>query len=368
MQYKLFELVSQLEDTRRGQGRRHSLENVLTIILMAILSGHQGLRGFERFAKSNEKILIETLNLKHGIPCYCTFRQVFQSLNEQLFAQKFMAWMKTYHKDLKDGFLSLDGKVVKSTVNGGNTAMQNFVSVVSAFGHQSGMVYGMKSFENGKSGEAKALMELVEELGVTNKIFTMDALHTQKNTFDLILKADCHFLAQVKRNCRKLWEIIALDTALCTPISTCEYYQQSNGRCVFRRIEVYENQSQLPNGWNGIQRLVKVRRWGTRYNKSFEEVTFFVLSKPINSAKTIADAIQQHWSIENELHWTKDVIIGEDDMTPKDKNTVALLVYLNNIALNVLKTNGYKPTKNTFAKFANKVNELIFLFDFNPLF
>jgi predicted transposase YbfD/YdcC len=190
--------------------------------------------------------------------------------------------------------------------------------------------------------------------------------YTVKKTFDLILDLGCHFLAQVKRNCRTLWERIALYTALCQPISTCEYYQEEHGRCLTRRVEVYvnhDNQAQIPKGWNGIERLIKVRRWGTRNNKPFEELSFYVLSKPINSASVIAKAIQNHWSIENNLHWTKDVNLGEDDMTMNDKNAVALLVYLNNIALNTLKAKGYKPIKNTFSKFANKVNELINLFD-----
>lgn len=183
-----------------------------------------------------------------------------------------------------------------------------------------------------------------------------------KKTFDLILSLGCHFLAQVKGNCRKLWAIIALHTALCQPISTCEYYECEHGREIFRRVELYDNQAQLPEGWNGIKRLIKVRRWGTRKGKPFEESAFYVLSKPIDSALIAARAIQGHWSIENKLHWIKDVNLKEDDMTINDRNAVALVVYLNNIALNTLRQAGYKPVKNTFAKFANKVNELIKLF------
>jgi predicted transposase YbfD/YdcC len=186
-----------------------------------------------------------------------------------------------------------------------------------------------------------------------------------KKTFNLILLLSCHFLAQVKRNCRKLWETIALYTAFCQPISTCEYYEDGHGHQIYRRVELYVNEAKLPKGWNGIQRLVKVRRWGNRNHVPFEELSFYVLSKPINSACIVAKAIQGHWGIENSLHWTKDVIMGEDDMTPKDKNTVAVLVYLNNAALNILRRSGHKPIKDTFAKLANKVNELYKLFQIN---
>jgi DDE_Tnp_1-associated len=180
MDYNIKEFFSTLTDPRRGQGQRHSLQNILTIVIMAILSGHQGIRGFARFAENNEKELTEVLSLRHGVPCYYTFQVLMTALNEQIVIQKFMLWMRQYHAQLADSFISLDGKVVKSTVAGGNTAFQNFVSIVSAFGHQSGMAYGMKSFENGKSGEMQALRDLVSDLGLSDKIFTMDALHTQK--------------------------------------------------------------------------------------------------------------------------------------------------------------------------------------------
>jgi hypothetical protein len=55
-------------------------------------------------------------------------------------------------------------------------------------------------------------------------------------------------------------------------------------------------------------------------------------------------------------------------MTLLDKNMVSLLVYMNNIALNVLKMAGYKPIRDTFAKFANKVKELINLFEIDTEF
>lgn len=168
----------------------------------------------------------------------------------------------------------------------------------------------------------------------------------------------CFFLAQVKRNRRKLWEIIALDTALSNPISTFEQSETKGGRRVTRSVELYENQSVLPKGWNNIERFVKVRRWGYREGKDFEELTFFILSKPLNHASVVAQAIQSHWSIENELHWVKDVNMGEDASSIKTKNSAMILSHFNSLALNILRANGYKPSKNTFAKFANKVNEL----------
>lgn len=180
MQYNLFNFISELNDPRRGQGQRHTLENILLMVLMAILSGHQGLKGFARFAKSNAKELSEVLQLKHGVPSFGTFRSVLLCLDEHLLAAKFITWAQGYHGSFVDDRVALDGKLLRSTGKGLNTSNQSFVSVVSAFGHQSGLIYGMLSFSNGKSGEAGTLRSLVEQLGLVDKVLTMDAMHTQK--------------------------------------------------------------------------------------------------------------------------------------------------------------------------------------------
>lgn len=180
MNYNLFEFIESLEDPRRGQGQRHQLKDVIVIILMAILSGHQGLRGFTRFAKANDEELTDILELKHGVPCYYTFRAIINGLDEQVLAKQFTNWVKSYVSEDTDDFIALDGKSIRSTTQGGNTKLQNFVAVVNAFGHQSGLVYGMKSYENGKSSEGQALRDLVVQLGLKDKVFTMDALHSQK--------------------------------------------------------------------------------------------------------------------------------------------------------------------------------------------
>lgn len=180
MDYDIRQYFKMLEDPRRPQGQRHSLEDILTIVIMAILSGYQGFRGFARFAKSNEEELVDVLNLKHGVPCYHTFYSLLTTLSESILVDTFVEWMKGYHPQILDDYVALDGKSVKSTVSGGNTASQNFSSIVSAFGHQSKLVYGMQSFQNKKSGEIEALQNLVGKLGLVDKVFTVDALHTKK--------------------------------------------------------------------------------------------------------------------------------------------------------------------------------------------
>ncbi|NJK84370.1 MAG: ISAs1 family transposase [Saprospiraceae bacterium] len=180
MNYRVLEFTGQIKDPRRKQGQRFPLEPLLIIILMGILSGSQSIKGLARFAKSNEEELTEQLKLKHGVPKFNALRDFLNHLDASLLAICFMSWVKSYHPDWDDEFISFDGKAVKSTVSGGNTSLQNFVAVVSAFGHKSGMVYGMEGYENGKSAETQCVRDLIEKLGLNDKVITLDALHTKK--------------------------------------------------------------------------------------------------------------------------------------------------------------------------------------------
>jgi len=54
-----------------------------------------------------------------------------------------------------------------------------------------------------------------------------------------------------------------------------------------------------------------VKRQGKREGKNFEEKAYFISSERL-FAEAFLKAIQGHWSIENQLHWVKDVTLKED--------------------------------------------------------
>ncbi|GEM_PF-1794986 len=157
---------------------------------------------------------------------------------------------------------------------------------------------------------------------------------------------------------------MALYCAFHRPISVFEYQEEGRGKVIFRNISLYALPPKpLHKEWVGIKRIAKVRRWG--YKKAgqyFEETAYYALSRPIQRAHQAADAIQGHWGIENELHWLKDVIIGEDDMSYKSKNAIIMIAYLNNLLLNIIRAGGHKPNSDFFSNYANKVDKMISLF------
>lgn len=69
--------------------------------------------------------------------------------------------------------------------------------------------------------------------------------------------------------------------------------------------------------------------------------------------------IRGHWSIENRLHWVKDVIQHEDDSRIRKGNGIETLSILKNMAINICRECGFDSIKAAAIHFASNVKELL---------
>ena len=76
--------------------------------------------------------------------------------------------------------MPIDGKSIKGTVIKPGTAYQNFVSLVSVYSTQQGVVLATQQFETKTTSELTVVQNLLEALHLEGVVFTMDALHCQK--------------------------------------------------------------------------------------------------------------------------------------------------------------------------------------------
>ncbi|MBC7970004.1 MAG: ISAs1 family transposase [Verrucomicrobia bacterium] len=86
-------------------------------------------------------------------------------------------------------------------------------------------------------------------------------------------------------------------------------------RQVHRRAWVYPAPTDLQQQWAGLKCLIWVERWGTREGKPFHEQVGSISDLALSAAEFLG-RIQQHWSIENRLHWIRDVTFAEDYARP----------------------------------------------------
>ena len=173
-------MLQRVSDPRTKEGIRHQIKDVLLMCIMAIMSQRYGYRAMGRFMKRHEKEFTELLHLKHGVPSYVTIRDVLQRIDFAQFCEVFNEWAGQYMDLCKGNTLALDGKAIRSTVTACSSAQQNFISLVSVFASQRGIVIRCGKIENNKESELPTARALIEALDIGQELYTLDALHCQK--------------------------------------------------------------------------------------------------------------------------------------------------------------------------------------------
>ena len=174
--------LQEIRDFRASRGRRYSLWLILLLIVMGTISGCRSYYALEDFGVRHYGAVSEKLGLKvTRLPSDTTFRRILQKLDFQVLAQQFEQWVnRTFNLETGE-WVAIDGKSIKGTVSEQQTAYQNFISFVSVYSHQQGVVLAAQQFESKKSSELKVVQTMLKALQIEKVVFTMDALHCQKN-------------------------------------------------------------------------------------------------------------------------------------------------------------------------------------------
>lgn len=140
---------------------------------------------------------------------------------------------------------------------------------------------------------------------------------------------------------KKLLENVKTYTDIGTYTSRDVSIEINRGRIETREIFVYDCMYAIEDKhkWNSVKEVIKVHR--TTYpkkepNKVSQEIRYYISSKYMD-AKEYNYGIRAHWSIENSLHYVKDVILGEDRSLIRTGNAPANFSIIRNIVLNIFR-------------------------------
>jgi len=179
---KLIQSLQEIRDFRAAQGRRYPLWLILLLIVMGTISGCRSYYALEDFGARHYGAVSEQLGLTvTRLPSDTTFRRILQKLDFQVLAEQFEQWANQTLNIQPQEWVAIDGKSIKGTVIEPGTAYQNFVALVSAYSSLHGVVIATQQFESNKSSELKVVQTMLTALNLEGVVFTLDALHCQKN-------------------------------------------------------------------------------------------------------------------------------------------------------------------------------------------
>lgn len=135
--------------------------------------------------------------------------------------------------------------------------------------------------------------------------------------------------------------------------------EKNRGRLETRIVAVFVIPEELKADWTGIASFVQVTRNFTSNSGSSNEVAYFISSLPTDTpAQEFAEGIRSHWSIENSLHYVKDVTMGEDASKTKTKNAPQNISVFKNITINLFRLAGYDNMAQAIRLMANDIPKL----------
>lgn len=178
----LIEQLKQIPDYRKGKGKRHALWLVMMLVLLGTLCGYRGYRPLADFSQHHWQSLCELLEIPGDsrIPSYSTFRRVLQRVDFEPILGLFNRWSELFIQLSEQTWVAADGKSIKSTLSDYSESYQSFVTTVSAFTHQSGVVLHLQVMDNKQTSEIEVVRQLIAALAGHPIVFTLDALHCQK--------------------------------------------------------------------------------------------------------------------------------------------------------------------------------------------
>lgn len=344
----LREAFGSVEDHRRGPAQRHNLQEVIVMAICAVLCGADGWVDIADWCEGEEEWLKTFLVLKHGTPSHDTFGDVFRVLDAVVFERCFRQWIASI-VGVAQGVVAFDGKTVRGSKDGPNTALH----MVSAYAATLGVSLGQEGTA-GKGNELAAIRALLETLVLKGCIVTMDALGCQTEIAGKIVAQGGDYVLAVKDNQKKLAEALVefFDTAAAFDFRHIDVQkrisvEKDHGRIETRRAffvpDVSSMDRPMSESWKRLGGVGMIEAEQEVKGKVSTERRYFIVSTGVKTVEQFADAARAHWGVEA-MHWVLDVIFREDDCRVRKGHAARNLSAIRKFALSALRTDTLHPT------------------------
>jgi predicted transposase YbfD/YdcC len=375
----LVQRLRQVPDPRQARGRRHPLVVVLVLTACAtVVVGNDSVAAIWQWAARTPQAVLARLGARfdpwrgqYTVPSERTFRRVLTNLD----GDGLDAALGGYATDVARGqapaavipdtpgpaereqrraaqrvgthpvpagllpAAAIDGKLLHGTL-----AATGRVFLVAAVTHDRGVVLGQRQVAD-KRGETTVTADLLAPLDVAGMVLTLDALHTTKKTARMIT-ADlgAHYLLILKGN-----QPLALQAAQALLSGTDAEFadhtavgtDRGHGRTERRAMRVAPADDTL---FPGARQVFRLRRdtGGLDGVRTSKEIVYGIVSLPAELAGPVQlnHYARGHWTVENRLHWTRDVTFDEDNSQLRTGTAPRALASFRNLAINTYRSAG----------------------------
>lgn len=337
----LTEVLADIPDFRRAQGKRHPLSALLLLACVAMLCGARSQSAIADWGKHYGAARRTRLGFTHRDPAsQSTVQRLFAGIDICVLEARLSGWAQRALAQLPaliadapplEG-VAMDGKQLRMSAQCGAVDAH----LLSAISQRLGLVLGQVAVAD-KHNEIPATADLLAMLALTGKVVTADALLTQRTVSETILDAGGDYLLVVKENQPTLHaEIAILFADPAAAVVVAEEVTTHSQRHERRRVRASTERRGYTD-WPGLQQVVCMERWTTERTtgQTRRETAYAITSLPPERAPAgaLLTLWRQHWHIENKLHWVRDVTFDEDRSTVRVRRAAQGMAAMRNTAI-----------------------------------
>jgi predicted transposase YbfD/YdcC/histone H3/H4 len=302
-----------IEDTRCQCDVDHKLNDVLIIIMCAILCGLDKPEEIVTYGKE-KRIFLE----KHfGItktPSESTLSRIMNMINGDTVAESVIKIMREQIGQTGE-IIAADGKTICSTAK--KSSVQEKLHILTAYMTENGVTLGQLAV-NEKTNEIPVMRELLEMIEIKGKIITADAMHCQKETVEKIIEMEGDYVIGLKGNQGILLDEVKGYIEDCIADETIEV---ESARTTEKNKDRFEQRTcnkapdlnwlESKDEWAGLKTAFSIHRRITTKKGVSEETSYYISSIDLPASRLL-EIVREHWKIES-MHWMLDVVFSEDD-------------------------------------------------------
>ncbi len=335
----LVDSFSEVTDPRVNRQRRHCLIDIMIIAVLAVMCNADTWKDIHIWGVANHQWLETFLELPNGIPSRDTFRRTISRIDPDQFQKAFLRWLRCINQRIK-GVVAIDGKTLRRS----GSRDKGPLHIVSAWACEQHLTLGQRTVD-GKSNEITAIPELLATLTLKGAIVTIDAMGCQKNIAAQIIAAHADYCLAVKDNQPTLAEDIANsfldameDDFESVTHDEYETHSKGHGRIEVRHYYTMPVPESLRTAceWKGLKSIGLTITYRNAELDCDGEVRYYINSFASN-AKRFANAVRNHWRIENSLHWVMDVTFREDESRIHKDHGGENVSWLRRLAISLIK-------------------------------
>jgi predicted transposase YbfD/YdcC len=371
-------LFAALPDPRKARGKRHRWGLLLTLAGAALVSGERGLRAISQWVSERQEEWCQALcPPRRRLPSASTLRRALRVLDVAELEARAAALLRATPltpagpaAPTEPVGLALDGKKVN-----GATAHGAQAHLLSLTRHDDARVVRQREVA-AKSNEIPAAPLLLAGLDLTGVVVTMDALLTQRAIAAQIRRQRGHYLMVVRENQPALHAAIDLLFAAGVPPWPTDYaaahttVARGHGRVETRTLErtaALNDYLDWPDAGQVLRRTYHAvsRKTGAVW----QEVHYGLTSLPAaTSSPALVERLWRgHWTIENRVHYVRDVTFGEDAGQAWVGNTPHALATLRNLLLALLRAHGWTNIADALRRYGAYAHRALTLLGLRPL-